>query len=511
MATVENPNRVAPDKSAPASDRENKGQNIEQGLLARLVQGVKFSIKQRADAWFPPNQPLQPVAQEQAKGRAFDYQVGINQVSSPRSGDQRGATFGQLRALADSYDLLRLAIETRKDQICSMKWNIKARDDEEDTETTRIDEVKNFLRFPDQQHDWETWLRMVLEDLFVIDAPTIYPRMNLGGGLYALEPVDGATIKVLIDETGRAPLPPDPAYQQILKGVPAVDYSRDELIYRPRNVRTHKMYGFGPVEQIIMTVNIALNRQVSQLSYYTEGNIPEAFIGVPEEWTSDQIQQFQQYWDSLLAGEVGQKRRARFVPATISKSFVQTKEAMLKDEFDEWLARIICFAFSLSAQWAVKQMNRATAETEKDSADEAGVVPIQLWIKNLVDYIIWKYFGYTDIEFSWEEEEAIDPLIQAQVAQIYEGMGVLLADEIRADLGKPPITPEQQAQIDEKAARMMGMMTGEGEEGEEGDDEEKEIKPKKGEVAKRTPKKLLKRSSVTGSSLRSRGRGRIAY
>ena len=76
-----------------------------------------------------------------------------------------------------------------------------------------------------------------------------------------------------------------------------------------------------------MTVNIALRRQLHQLQYYTEGTVPEALIGVPEAWTPDQIGQFQSYWDALLTDDTATRRHARFVPATISKSFVQTKEA----------------------------------------------------------------------------------------------------------------------------------------------------------------------------------------
>jgi phage portal protein BeeE len=101
--------------------------------------------------------------------------------------------------------------------------------------------------------------------------------------------LDGATIKRLIDDWGRTPLVPAPAYQQILKGLPAVYYSADELIYAPRNPRVHKAYGFSPVEQVQMSVNIALRRQIYQLQYYTEGNVPEALIGVPESWNPDQI------------------------------------------------------------------------------------------------------------------------------------------------------------------------------------------------------------------------------
>jgi phage portal protein BeeE len=79
----------------------------------------------------------------------------------------------------------------------------------------------------------------------------------------------------------------------VVKGLPAVDYSARDIIYRPRNVRAHRVYGFSPVQQVLMTVNIALRRQLWQLDYFTEGSIPDALIGVPQSWTPDQIRQFQ--------------------------------------------------------------------------------------------------------------------------------------------------------------------------------------------------------------------------
>ena len=111
-----------------------------------------------------------------------------------------------------------------------------------------IDAVASFLARPDRRHSFADWLRMLVEEMLVIDAATIYPRYARGGALYSLDIIDGATIKPLIGEDGRAPEPPDPAYQQILKGVPAADFSADELIYLPRNLRSHRLYGMSPVE-----------------------------------------------------------------------------------------------------------------------------------------------------------------------------------------------------------------------------------------------------------------------
>lgn len=389
-------------------------------MLASGARAVGRYVIRNADLgrWFSPGQPLQPQAQGEADGRRFDFPVGYNLRTVPRQDEP--VTFATLRGLADSLDVLRLLIETRKDQLCRLEWQIRPRDDGD--QDARCDAIADMLRYPDQTHDWQTWLRAVLEDMLVIDAATIYPRRTMGGDVWGLVQIDGALIVPKIDYFGMTPLPPDPAYQHMLKGVPAVDYSLDELIYKPRNVRAHKVYGFSPVEQIIMTVETALRRQVWQLQSYTEGNTPEALIGVPETWTPDQIKTFQTYWDSLLEGNTAQRRHSKFVPGGMN--YIPTKPAEMYGPAEEWLARVCCFAFSVSPQAFVQEVNRATAETAKATADEEGIAPHAAWVKGLMDYILARHMAAPDLEFAWVEDEDTDPKVQAEVDQIYINAGV---------------------------------------------------------------------------------------
>lgn len=330
------------------------------GLLTRL-----------RSAWFGPSAPLAPEAPPETAGRQFDYPVGFNLRLSPRQDE--GTSFAELRGLADAYDLVRLVIETRKDQMEALDWQIRPRRGGP-SDDPRIAAIEEILRTPDREHPWGTWVRLLLEDLFVLDAPTLYVRRTAAGALWGLEVIDGATIKRLLGPDGRTPRAPDPAYQQVLKGIPAVDYTSDELIYAPRNPRPHKVYGYSPVEQILMTVNIGLRRQVSQLNYFTEGNTPEALIGVPEAWTPDQIRQFQEYWDALLEGNLAARRHTRFVPGGLK--YQPIRDVPLKDEFDEWLARVVCFAFSIPPTAFSRQTNRATAESAQDAATAEGLQPL---------------------------------------------------------------------------------------------------------------------------------------
>lgn len=419
---------------------------LDPGLITRVAQGLRYALRGVSpDGWFSPNQPLPPVAQEEAEGRALDYPTGYNLRQQPRIDEPVG--FAELRALADSYDLLRIVIETRKDQIETLRWGFRVRTDDPDGDAVavassgpkdpRIAELTRFFRSPDGIHSGEQWLRLLLEDLFVIDAPTIYIRRSLDGGVARLEVIDGATIKLLIDDGGRTPMPPDPAYQQVLKGLPAVDYTADELIYAPRNLRPHKLYGYSPVEQIVLTINTGLRKAIEKLYFYTEGNIPPAMVGVPESWNPDQIRKVQAWFDELLAGDMAAKRRLLFVPGGMKTQLL--KPDPLTDAFDEWLARIVCFAFSVPPTAFVSHTNRATAQTVQQAATDEGLEPLQRWIKNLMDRLILVGWGYDDIEFAWAGKPDQNPSQQAAIDQIYLSCGVVSIDEVRQRLGLPPV------------------------------------------------------------------------
>jgi len=417
------------------------------GLLTRVVGGLR-------QAWFGPSQPLAPEAPPDTAGRQFDYPVGYNLRLKPRQDE--GTSFAALRGLADAYDLVRLVIETRKDQIEALDWQIRPRRGGS-PDDPRIAAIEDLLRTPDREHPWGTWVRLLLEDLFVLDAPTLYVRRTASGALWGLEVVDGATIKRLLGADGRTPQAPDPAYQQVLKGIPAVDYTADELIYAPRNPRPHKVYGYSPVEQILMTVNIGLRRQVSQLNYFTEGNTPEALIGVPEAWTPDQIRQFQEYWDALLEGNLAARRHTRFVPGGLK--YQPIRDVPLKDEFDEWLARVVCFAFSVPPTAFSKQTNRATAESAQDAATAEGLQPLLVWLKGLIDRIITQVLGCDDLEFAWADRTAPDPATQATIAAAYVGAGIKTRNEVRAELGLEPIAGGDALTTATPAAALPGGMT----------------------------------------------------
>ena len=402
----------------------------QQGLETRFG-----DVFQPGQGIFSPGYPLAPPEPEPL--RLWDFPVGVNTVYTPRA--YEAVSFAELRALADAHDITRLAIETRKDQLEKLDWTIKPRSTRQPAEEAlvRATLLAKFWRRPDGDRPFATWLRELLEDLLVLDAPALELRRNRAGEIIALDVVDGATIKVLFDDTGRRPRPPAPAFEQVIHGRPWKLLTSDELLYLPRNPRPHKGYGFSPVEQIVMTVNIALRRQAMQLQHFTEGNVPPGLLNAPEGWNVEQIRQFQEWFDGVLAGNTG--ARSRLVWAPGGTKYQAFAEAPYKDEFDEWLARIICYAFSLPATAFTKQVNRATADTAQEAALAEGLAPLMGWVKRLADHVIQDRMGHADLEFAWSDLRTIEPKEQAEILAIYVKEGIKTRNEARGLLGDDPL------------------------------------------------------------------------
>lgn len=372
----------------------------------------------------------------------WNYPYATNANWTPRKNAL--TPFSVLRSLAEVSDIIRICIETRKDQMCSLGWDIVPRDKkgQVDKHHAKINEARAFFLKPDKRRSFTTWLRMAIEDVLVIDALSVYRRRTRGGGLYSLELKDGSTFLPLLAEDGDYPLPPAVAFRQIINGVPIEggDCSLDQLYYRPRTVRTHTPYGLSPTEAVLLTVNAALNRELFNLQYYTEGNVPEGLLEVPKGFNTKQLIEFQDYLDEYLSGDLARRRKLKAVHEGGSKVY-QFKEPDFATLYDEWLLKVICAAYAVPPQEIgfTGDVNKATGQMQENVSYRRGVKPLGGFFKELFDEVLALDLGWPELEWAWTGGEVEDKLATAQTDAIYVGMGKVSVDELRLRDGQEPI------------------------------------------------------------------------
>jgi Phage portal protein len=338
-------------------------------------------------ALFPPGEPLAPVpglSGPDGSPRQWPYPVGYNIAQRPRATEQ--TSFEQLRNLAALFDGIQLCERVYFDLLGRLELRVVPRTEllaeGEPSGAPRWRDparrIEAFLESPDHSQDLRSWLVAFVRDLLEIDAVAVYQHRRRDGGLFALELVAADSIKPLIDERGRTPQPPQPAFQQFLYGVPAGWYTRDELDYLRETARTESVYGLSRVERIILRVNQALRKQDFDLARFTDGSTPLGIIEPPGDipWTPEQIRLFEETFNGLLAGNDQYRVRARILPPG------STWHALAGDDplvaFDRFLLNVTVAAFGLTMDELgfTDTSNRSVGQTQQSVVYRRAVAPV---------------------------------------------------------------------------------------------------------------------------------------
>jgi len=186
-----------------------------------------------------------------------------------------------------------------------------------------------------------------------------------------------------------------------------------------------------------MTINLALRREVWRIGEYTEGTLPDALAMAPDGWSDTQIADFQAYWDGMLEGNTAQRRKVRFMPAL--KDIIFPKQDVLKDELDDYISRVVCWALSLPPNTLIQQVNKSTSDEQRESAEDDGLERLKRWFKfALLDRMLQQYLGYGDLEFTWDATEETRIVERATADSTLVRAGIKSVDECREERGLEP-------------------------------------------------------------------------
>lgn len=417
--------------------------------------------------------------------RQYEYPVSWN---LPGFSD-RLVPWSILRAAADQIPLFRQCIQVRKDEIATLDWHIRVSKRAVDLATAQdpnanrqeveqairercaphIGRLTQFWEEPDKRNglDFIGWASKALEEHFVLDALPVYARRTIGGQPYSLEILDGTTIKPLLDQYGYRPLPPNPAFQQILQGFPrgefiadTVDgedgavildgFTSDRLSYLVHNVRANSPYGLSSVEQALIDGDLWLRRHGWLKAEYTDGVMPAGWLLAGEgqaEWTVDQLRVYERAINEYYSGITENRQRYRILPYGMTPHDGNADAGTrYKPEYDLFLLKLVVRHFDTT----IAELGHTEAkglgstgwhEGQADIQDRAGTKPtlrrLQSWCTRLQRLYL---DAPPELEFVIEGLESEDEVTQDQVAGTRVSQGRMTLNEDRDRTGLPRYT-----------------------------------------------------------------------
>jgi len=431
---------------------------------------------------FGPGTPIMPGAinplrdDGRADPRRYEYQVAQN-INIGTA--QKLVPFDTLRGAAEQIDIVRRCIEVLKAKISGLDWDITIAEDASEKIIAEIggdhtramsqarskfsDEiyrVRTFWENPDKANGltFIDWMMMSLEEILVLDAWAIWPQRTVGGDLYGLQILDGSTIKPLLDDRGMRPMPPQPAYQQILYGFPRSEFqansdditadgefTSDDLTYLIRNRRANSVYGSSPVERCLPLADLYLRRQQWLRAEYTDGVSPEMMLTSDADFGNDPLvmKQYENIINDNLAGQTEQRKRALILPSGLKPQFYEGYGEKFKSNLDEYLITSITGHFGVlpteigfSAKGGLGASGHQEGEAE--AAQSIGVAPLVQWIAKMLTNLSYTYLGMPrELEFKFMVGEIRDNEQMAKKSDLEVRGGTKTLNERRSELGLP--------------------------------------------------------------------------
>jgi hypothetical protein len=401
---------------------------------------------------YAPGVPIRPVSgitPEQGP-RQYQYEIGYNIGQLPRATEDY--TFGELREMAKMFDAIQLAEQVWFDYISKLEMVIEPRPElvDEDMDISEYDAdiqyYKDFFAFPDKEHDLHEWLQMAVRDQLEIDALSIFVRKNGAGGVYSLDILDSATIKPLIDDRGRRPQPPFPAYEQFVYGVPACFLLSDDLIYVKEVNRSDSEYGMSRVEKIILKINTALRKQTKDLARFTDGSIPAGVVeqSMDVNWTQEEVEDYEQQLNDNLAGNDVARSRIKVLPKGFT--YKPTDDPDVHIDLDTWILNIVAADFGLTLdEFSITQnSNRSVGQTQENVVYRRAMAPLMNRYAKLFIMILRKYFHENRFIVKWKGfEEHEDFAMKSQAFATLTTAGIQSPSQAARALNLPVYNDEE--------------------------------------------------------------------
>jgi hypothetical protein len=368
--------------------------------------------------------------------RKYEYQTAINLNIT-----QTEVPFQVLHSLVEQCDIIHRAIEIRVGDIIKQEgaWTLsdqaiadimqeescshaKAALIGRERYGAEINRLRDFWENPYVSSDrsFSEWLTESLWQVFTYDQWCVYPRYNFGGKVIGFDVIDAPTIKLLLNNRGDRPSPPEPFAQQVLWGFPRgefiaspdadgefyagsgknKEFLTDQLSVFIKNRRTWSAYGYSPVEESIPAASLYLNRQVWMNSEYQNGSTPQTWMRTnSQELDIHKLAEFERILNGRLTGNTAERHRIKVLPDGFEPVAMPTTEERFKADYDEYIIKRVASIFGVSPA-ALGVVARAglgggkgAQEGENENVESVSTKPMEDYVVSVINSLSRRYLG----------------------------------------------------------------------------------------------------------------------
>jgi hypothetical protein len=400
------------------------------------------------------------------RGYAYDTTKNLRYLMQKGLTKPGRISFDILRRASYSVHVARICINVLKEKVTKTEWIIKPIDPMAETDSEKVKEVTEFFKHPNKSNEtFRTLLDKICEDLLTLDAISVEKTRYPDGKLAELHYVDPATIRPVFDEYGNQDieiplrtvdgsktLPV--SYLQVMNnslyggpesGDIIAAWPKKDFIYacmHPQGAMDKFGYGMSPLESVLSVVANILNADNYNGTYFEEGSTPPMLLQLMTNMGVQDLEAMKEYLYSELQGSF---HRPAIVAGEQKVEVTNLKGNTNRDmEFMNYMgfmARLMAAAYGLSGQdiGLIDDVNRATAEVQKDLSATKGYSSVLHLIKEVFNQeIIWKDFGYSDLEFDWVAPDTTDAKDAMDIYDKGLRAGMFTLNEVRQKLGEQP-------------------------------------------------------------------------
>lgn len=308
--------------------------------------------------------------------------------------------------------------------------------------------VKDFLSHPnDTQTSFESFLKLLVDDVLTFDAGVIIKNLNnAGSSLAELYTLPGHEIKLVKNPDGSTPKPPSAAYLWVPTGIDTepVPFTNDELVYIVDNPQ-HSGYGMSPLEVAIFIIVASLYAENYNLDFLKHSNIPPGILNLGAGVDEDTRKVFQTMWDSEINMKGG-LHRLMFAAGSDHMELLPLKKLTNKDmqlmDYLKWTLSIKCMTYQISPQdiGFTQDFHRTTSEVQKEISKTRGLKNLLSLLSSYINQEVVKdAWPFKDVKFKWLDVDLEDAKEQAEIDNKDLRLGVISINERREARGAKPI------------------------------------------------------------------------